>query len=172
MDRERRWHPIWVSRMAIHTIRWNANSLVIGVGCLIVICLVTAHTSVRRIVIITVVAFKTITGNGRVSPINDPVIIMDRECRWHPIRLSSVAGFTISWDSQSRMVWVDTRIIIRLMAADASIRCIVVATVVALHTVIGNGQMRPINDPIIVVDRKGCWHPIRLGGVAGFAVGW
>lgn len=73
-----------------------------------------------------------------MRPINDPVIIMDRESRRHPIRLGSVTSFAIGRDAQCRMVRVDTRIIIRLMAADAGVRRIVIATIVALYTVIGN----------------------------------
>ena len=61
-------------------------------------------------------------------------------------------------------------IIISLVAAHAGIRGVVVIPVVAVHTVIGNSYMCPVQYPIIIMDREGRRFPVWLRCVAGFTI--
>ncbi len=171
MDRESRRHPVGIGGMTGSAIRGNTNSLVIGIGRLIIVRLVAAHTGIRRVIVIPVVAGHTIIGNRRMRPVEHPIIIVDRKGRRHPVGFRRMAALTIGRNTQRRVVGIDTRIVIGLMAAHTGIRRIVVIPIMAGRTIIGNRRVRPINDPIGIVNSKGRRHPVGLGGMTALAIG-
>lgn len=58
------------------------------------------------------------------------------------------------------------------MTAYASAGRIRVIAVVARGAVVGNGSMRPAQNPIIVVNRESCRIPIRVGRMAHRTISW
>ncbi len=58
------------------------------------------------------------------------------------------------------------------MTAYTSAGRVVVIAVVACCTVVGNGSMRPAQNPIIVVDRESRRIPIGVGRMAHRTIGW
>ena len=131
----------------------------IWIRCAVVIRLVAAYTSVRRIVIISVVTIHTI--DGRVCPIQYPIVVVDRErCRL-PIRGSSMTHGTIRRDIQGLVVRICAAVVIRIMAAHTSVWRIVVIPVMAGIAVICYRGMRSGQwVKRIVVESRG--HPGRF----------
>ena len=99
MDGEGGRVPARIGGVAHGTIRWDAQCSVVGVGTLVVIRLMATHAGIWCVVIVAVVAFCTIIYH-EVSPIKNPIIVMNGECRRSPSRFGGVAGFTIRWQCQ------------------------------------------------------------------------
>ena len=87
----------FIFRMALSTIGWHLGGLVFGVSSGIVICLVTTVTSVRRVVVVAVVACGTLICNGGMSTIQSLIIIVVWESRWQPLWFCGMALSAISW---------------------------------------------------------------------------
>lgn len=153
-------------RMALQAVRWELSCLVVRVIGLIVVVFVAAKTGVGSVVIIAIVALGAVVGNVRMGAVQCIVVVVVGESRRFPIRLCGMASSTIGGKPQIRVVWVRRAIIIRLVAADAGVRCVVVITVVAFSTIIRNIGVRPIQNIIIVVVRELSGFPTRIGGVA------
>ena len=62
-------------------------------------------------------------------------------------------------------------VIIRIVASETGIGCVVVIAVVAGSAVVGNGGVRSLEDVVVVVVGKGRRHPTRIGGMARSAIG-
>ena len=70
------------------------------------------------------------------------------------------------------MVRIVCFVILFCMAPETGIRRIGIIAVMAGCTFVGNGQVRPFNPVIIVMDGKGCRFPVGLGGMAGCTIIW
>lgn len=137
------WRPSCLG-MAVFAGGRETGRRVVRVVRTVIIIFVAAKTSVRRVVIIAIVASRTVVLDERMRPIQLVVIIVDREGRRHPIGVGRMAHRTIHWYGQRHMVWIGARIIIRLVAALAGIRCVtVIAANVAKRTIIGDSRMCP-----------------------------
>ena len=89
-----RWYP-GRFRVTGLTVRWKLRRLVIRIRRVIVISLVTTNTSSWRIVVIPVMAGRTIIGDGGMCPIQLIISIVIREVCRLPVWLRRVAGRTI-----------------------------------------------------------------------------
>ena len=63
---------------------------------------------------------------------------------------------TIGGELQGLVIRIRRLVIVRLVAAGAGVRCVIVVAVVAGRTVIGDQGMCTIQRVIVVVDGKGC----------------
>lgn len=136
------WRPSRLG-VTIFASRWETSRRVVRVVRTVIIIFMAAKTSVRCIVIIAIVASRTVILDNSMSPIQLVVIIMNWEGRWHPVWVSRMAHRTIHRYGQSHVVWIGSRIIIRLVAALASIRCVVIiSSNMAKRTIISDGSMR------------------------------
>ncbi len=114
---------------------------VVGV---VIFRLVAAITRVRRIVVIAVMAGRTIIGNRRMSAKQLIIIIVDREGRRVPIRVGRVAHITVRRYAQSDVVRVRRAVEIRCMAARTSVRCgRIIAADMTGRTIVRYRNMRP-----------------------------
>ena len=68
---------------------------VIRIGSVTVVLCVATETSVRRIVVVSIMASGTVIGDGRVCPVQRIVIIVIGKSSGHPIGLGGVAAGTI-----------------------------------------------------------------------------
>lgn len=80
-----------ILRMTISAIRWELLVGVIRVAGALVIRSVATVTGVWRVVVIAVVALRTIICNIQMRAIQHVVIIVDREGRWRP---TGIRGMT------------------------------------------------------------------------------
>ena len=81
--------------MAVSTGDWELGRCVVGVDRRIVIRLVAPCTSIGRIVVIAVMASRTIVGDGCVRPVQNIIVVVDRESRRIPAGRSRMAHRTI-----------------------------------------------------------------------------
>ncbi len=97
------------------------------------------------------------------------ILVVDREGRWLPIGGRRVAKLTVRWDGQSTVIRVRARVVVRLVAALAGgRRVIVVAADVAFRTLVGNRDMRPGQWPNGVVVKRGrCPSRLRVAVLTG-----
>lgn len=110
----------------------------IRISRLVIVGDMTTITGIGRIVVITVVAGRTVIGNHGVCTIQGIVIIMYRKRSRLPARGSRVAHRTISWNTQCGVIRIDRLIKIGGMAARTGIRCIGIITVMAKSAIICN----------------------------------
>ena len=128
--------------MAKGAIRRKLCSRMVWIGRSIVICLVTTHAGVRRIVVVPVVTSRAIIGNTRMCPVQIVIIVVNRECGRLPTRGGRVAHGAIRRDHQRSVIWIQTRVVIGRVATCASIGCIGIVAVVACITIGSDGYMR------------------------------
>ena len=83
--------------MALFAIRWETSTQVIRIRRIIIIIGVTAKTSIRCIVVIAVMTSHTIIRNRGVRSIQWIKLIVNRESRWHPIRICRMTHRTVHW---------------------------------------------------------------------------
>ena len=93
-------------RMAGNTVRGKLGGLMVRVSGGIVFRLVAAKTSVRRIVVIPIVAGRTVAGDGGVCTIQWIKIVVDVKRGGHPIRLRRVALRTVRRQAEGIVVRV------------------------------------------------------------------
>ena len=109
----------------------------------VVIRLVAAHTSVRSVVIVSVVAGSAIVGNSCVCPVQSIIIVVNRERSRLPTGGGRVAHGAIRRDIQRNVIGVGCPIEIRSVTTRAGIRRIVeVPSYMTKGTVVGDGYMR------------------------------
>ncbi len=163
VNRKSGWFPARGGCMAHRTIRRDIQCNVVRVGASVVIGGMATLTSVRRVVVVPSGMTKSaVVGDSNVGArewVNLIVVISGRG----PSRFG-VAQCAIRRELRSGVVRVARAIVIRLVTAHASVRCVVVIPVVAIRTT-GSG-MRPIQSVIIVVNRKSGWFPARGGCMA------
>ena len=68
---------------------------VIRIGSVTVVLGMATETSIRRIVVVSIMASGAVIGDGRVCPVQGIVIIVIGKSSGHPIRFGSVATRTI-----------------------------------------------------------------------------
>ena len=138
--------------MARLTIRWEAGAGMVRVVGLVVITRVATKTGVWCIVVISVMAGITVIGNSRVCADNriETIVIKGRR---NP-GVFRMATLAIRRELRRRVVWIRRLIVGRSVTTKAGIRRIVVISVVAGHTLIGNDGVCPVQLVIIVVNVK------------------
>ena len=99
------------------------RNLVIWRFCFIIIHLMTAYTSIRRIIIISLVTCFTILCNLNMSAFQFIKLIVYVKLSWCPIRCCSMTLNTIIGQSQSLMIWIDRFIKIFLMTVHTNRTC-------------------------------------------------
>ena len=77
-----------------------------------------------------------------------------------------MASGTIGRELQGGVIRIGGVTVVLGMATEAGIRRIVVVSIMASGTVIGDGRMGAIQGVVIIVIGEGSGHPIGLGGVA------
>ena len=105
--------------MATLTIGGELRSLVVGIGSVVVIGQMAAHTSVGRIVVIAVVTGGAVVGNGSVRSVEGVEIIVAGKGGRRPTGLGGVATRTVGAQSQRNVVGVACLIEIVGMAGGA-----------------------------------------------------
>jgi len=160
---EARRVPVGLSGMAGCAIRGQTQSRMVGVGRLIVIVFVAAVASVRRAVVISVVATRTVIGNISVGAVeHEIVVVISKTCRAPP-RLCSVATLAIRGQIKRLVVGVGSLVEIRLMAALTIGGCALVASCVAIDAIQSGVGTRQWECRAVVVENQ-----IRIPrGVAG-----
>lgn len=143
--------------MATFTARRELGCSVVRVGSRIVIANVAACTSIRRVGVIAVVACCTIIGNRNMRPIQNIIIVVDREgCRIPP-GVSGVAHRAIRWQPQRYVARVCTGIVIGLVATRTSVRSSSIIAVMASFAIVGDWDMRAderINSTVVKSRRR------------------
>lgn len=151
-------------------VRRQSQGYVIGVDRPIIIRGMTTRTSVRGIVVISMVTGVTIVGNGNMGPgewINR-IVIKDRR---RP-GCFTMTGSTIRRELLRYMVWIQGSIVIRLVATYAGVGRVVIIPVMTGSAIIGNACMRSIQSVIVVVNRESSWRPTSIRGVAHGTITW
>ena len=142
VDREGRRRPTGIRSMAHRTIRRNIDRLVIRIYRLVVISCMATYASVWRVVVISLVTGIAIVSNGDVrSGEREKRIVI--KSRRRPGSLS-VALSAIGRELLGCVISINNLLIISIVAAIASVRCIVIISIVTGGTIIGNGHMRPV----------------------------
>ena len=98
----------------------------------------TAFTCVRRVVVIAVVARRTVVRDNGMSAIEHIIVIVVCKRSRIPTGVGCVARFTICRKCQVYVIWIGGLIVIGLVAASTSIRRVVVIAVVTSVAIIGN----------------------------------
>ena len=128
--------------MAARAVRRKLGCGVIGVCRGIVVRRVAAKTSIRRGVVISVVAGGAIVGNDRVRAIQNIIVVVNSKSRWRPIWCGRVTTCAIGREIQGYVVRVRTLVVVRCMAPRASIWRVRIIAVVAGDTVIRDRHVR------------------------------
>ena len=152
-------------RMAALTVHREAQRLVVRVHTLGVVLGMATVTGIGGIVVVPVVAAHTIIRHYGVCT-RQRVETIVVEGGWRPGRFR-VAAFAIHRELPGLVVGVRRLVVILRMAACAGIRRVVVVPVVATCAVICNRSVRPIQSVIIVMVIKRSGVPARPGGMAG-----
>jgi len=167
---ESRGLPSGLGGVAAFAVRWQAKISMVWVGCCVVVVRMTSGAGVRRIGIIAVVTSVTVVCNRDMSARHDEVLVVI-EGTWCPTAFT-VAGGAIRWEVGGSVVWIGGTVVVIQVASDTGVRRIVVITVVAGRTVVGDGSVSAIQLIVVVVNIESCGLPSWLGGVAAFAVRW
>ena len=139
---ECRRHPARF-RMAGLAVCGKLERRMAGVRRLGIICRMAAEAGVRGIVVIAVVAGGTVVGNGCVRTIKRIIVVVDGESRRHPIRRGGMTRSAIRREIQRQVVRIGALVVIRRMATCTGIWRIGIIPVVAGHTIIRDGHVRP-----------------------------
>ena len=120
----------------------------VGIGRGLVIIGMTASAGIRCIIVITVVAGRTVVRNSSMGSDQWIEVIVNGESGRCPTRICGVTGFTGCGQVQRDVTWVGTLGIIIGMTTGAGIGRIVIITVVAGRTVTiaGLSQRRRVGD--------------------------
>lgn len=97
------------------TIRWKLIGGVVWVSHSIVICCMTTITSVWRVIVVSVVAGRTIICDWSMCPVQCIIIVVYWEGSRFPSRGSRVTGSAIQRNIQCPVIGVGSTIIIRCM---------------------------------------------------------
>ena len=63
-------------------------------------------------------------------------------------------------------------VVILLMASCACVRCVVIISIVAGHTLVSNNSVGTVERVIFIVNRKGSRIPIWYRGMTGSTISW
>ena len=137
-------------------------------GCIIIIRM-AAITGVWNCGVISVVAEVAIPGNGHVSALEYPVIIVDWEGGRCPSGIGGVAVVAIRRNACRDVIRVRRLVIGLLMTGITGIRCGGIIPVMAGIAVVCNGGMRTGKRIVIAMDGECGRGPSRIGGVACLA---
>lgn len=130
-----------VFRMAVGTRRGELSSGVVGIKGRIVVRLMASGTGIGRIVVIAVVAGRTIVGDRCMRAVQSIIVVVDRERCRIPVGVGRMAHVAIRRQAKGDVAWVRTAVVIGLMAAHTGIRGIGIIPVVAGFTIVGNWDM-------------------------------
>lgn len=86
------------------------------IGCLVIIGQMTAGTSIRRAVVISVMTYCTVVGDRNMSSCKHIIIVMDRESCRLPARIGCMTGCTGSRYTDRCMIRIGGLVIGRCMA--------------------------------------------------------
>ena len=143
----------------------NANMRIIGLGIQ-----VTNYTTELCEISRGGVAVNTIHPFPLVLPAVDrEILAIMVKGRWHP-GIFSMTGRTVGREKIAAVIRVIGPIIIRLVASDTGVRCVVIISVMAAGAICCNGRVRSVQLVIIVVIVKPRWCPPGIGSVATDAV--
>lgn len=123
-----------------------------------------SHAGIRR----TPVIHSVMTGSaceGRMSPLQHVIVVVNRECCRFPPRCGSMAVVTVRRDPKTDMVRVGGLVVVCLVASHAGIRGIHVIAVMTCNTSyggMGSGQCI-----VIAMYGESCRFPTRCCGMAG-----
>ena len=118
----------------------------------------TSITSIGCVIVIPVMASRTIICNYGMCPVQSIVIIVDRECSRLPTRIGCMTHGAVGRYSQIDVIWIATAIVCRGMTARTGIGCIIVIPVMACRTIVRDRNMRSckrVHRAMI----EGGWHP-------------
>ena len=156
--------------MAGHTIRGKIAGGMVRIGRCIVIIQVASDTGIWRIVVVAVVAGRTVVGDGSVSAIQLIEIIVNIESCGLPSWLGGVAAFAVRWQAKISMAWVGRCVVVVRMTSGAGVWRIGVVAVMTSVTVVCNRDMSARHDEVLVVI-EGTWCPTAFT-VASRAIRW
>ncbi len=105
------------------------------------------------------------------TAVDREILIVMIESRRHPT-IYTMTSHAIRRKSCRNVVGIIGRVVIAQVTTDASARRVGVIAVVTRSAVVGNGSMRPAQNPIIVVNRESCRIPIRVGRMAHCTISW
>ena len=132
------------------------------------ICRVAAIAGVRRIVVVAVVAGRTVAGNRGVRTLQHIIVVVNRECSRIPTRIGGVASGTIGRQTQRAVIGVGAGIVICCVTTCAGIGRGGVIAVVAGVAIICNRNVRTRKRiHRIVVERRRCPGGLAVAGRAG-----
>ncbi len=143
---------------------------VIGVGCLVVIADMTAHTGIRGVIVVPVMASGAVIGYDGMRAVQGVIIVVNRESGRRPTGIRGMATRTIRRDGQGHVVRIGTLGIIRRMAACAGVRRVGVIAVVADITIIRDGGVRS-RERIKTIVVEGSRNPGRFAVANGAVCG-
>ena len=156
--------------MAALTVCRELRGFMVRVGSGIVVSQVAANTGVGCIVVIAVVTGSTVVGNSRVRPVERIVIVVIGKRSRRPARLGRMATGAVIAKAQRYVIGVAGLIEIRRVAARTGIGCIGIITMVAGCTIIGNQRMASREGiEIVMVESRGCPGCFRM---TTLAIGW
>jgi hypothetical protein len=127
--------------MTVCTGRRELGRSMIRIVRLVVIIQMTTDTGIGSGIIISVMANYTIVGYSHMCASQNIVIIVDRESSRGPVRICSMAGRTLSRNTDCAMIRICCLVVIGLVASNACIGCIYVTTLMTGEAVVGNGRM-------------------------------
>lgn len=113
----------------------------IRIGSSVKICRMTSVTCIGSIVVIPVVAGRTVIGYGYMGPFDDVILVVDAKGGGTPARIGGMAGGTVGTDAYGIMVRVGRLVIIRLVTAHAFRWGVVIISIMAGRTVIADALM-------------------------------
>ena len=137
--------------MTVLTVCRELGRLVVGIGGAVVIRQVAAYAGIRRVVVVAVVTSRTVISNTCVRAIEGIVVVVVGKSRRCPAGLGGVAARTVVAEAQRYVVGVAGLIEISTVTTCTGVGRIVVITVVAGGTFIGNNGMPPCQRVKIVV---------------------
>lgn len=138
--------------MTRFTICWETGAGMVRVVGLVVVIRVATKTGVWSIVVISIMTGITVIGNSRVCADNRIETIVIKS-RWNP-GILRMAALAIRWELRRCVVWIRRLIVSRSVTTKAGIWRIVVISVVAGDTLIGNDGVCTVQLVIIVVNVK------------------
>ena len=127
--------------MAALAVGRELRGFMVRVGSGIVVSQVAANTGVGCIVVIAVVTGSTVVGNSRVRPVERIVIVVIGKRSRRPARLGRMATGAVIAKAQRYVVGIARLIEISAMAANTSIGRINVIAVVTGSTLISNDSV-------------------------------
>ena len=139
---------------------------VVGVGSLVVIANMTAHTGIRSVIVIPVMASGAVIGYDSMRAVQGVIIVVDRKGGRRPTGVCGMATRAIRRNGQGHVVRVGALVVIRRMAACAGVRRVCIIAVVTNITIIRDGGMRSREriKTIVVQCRR---YPGRFAVAAG-----